>query len=46
MNHRVIRLIRTIISAPFAVGAVVLMGIAVFILPKPERLKNKEPTNG
>jgi len=34
--------IRTVLSAPFAVAALALMSIALWILPKPKRLKIKE----
>ncbi len=40
----IFRVIRTLLSAPFAIGAVILMGIAVWLLPKPERLRTKDAT--
>jgi hypothetical protein len=42
---RTIRVIRSVLSAPFAIGAMVLMGIAVWIMPKPQRLENPYEPN-
>jgi hypothetical protein len=34
--------LRCLLAAPLVVGAIVLMGLATWITPKPERLKKKD----